>query len=309
MLKTLTLLSIIAASSLSAASFFPLDPGNTWTYRNSTTGRAFTVRVALPSVINGKTYFTLQGYVDSDVLVRTNEQNTLVYLDNNTNEEKPLVSFTPQDSFINAPYRTCDQESQTQQRRGTYNGPSGEFRDVVEVRFRSSCADAGTELEQFSENIGMLRRVEQSIAGPQQYDLVYASIGSMVVNALPTGLFSVTLDQVNGSDQLTAVLRLRLNGAPLKLSFPSSQEYDLALRDENGNTVWFWSADKSFLQAFHDKTIVTDLTIPVMFPRPGNPSATPQPVNYTLHAWLTTDGEVPAFAATVSVTIATPITK
>lgn len=305
-LAALTMLS----ASMPAADYFPLQPGNTWMYRNNATAAAFTVRVSTPAVIGGKVYYALQGYVGSTVMARLNEFNTLVFIDNDTNQERPLVGFTPMMAgWLDAPYRPCEQESQTQERRNAYSGPAGEFRDVLAVRFRSlNCADAGTQLEQFAENIGMLRRVDSSFAGPVQYDLVYARIGATVVNALPNGSLNVTLDQVNNSNTLTAVLRLHLhNTAPMKLHFPTSQEFDAVLVDESGNVVWKWSEGKFFTQALHDKDVSVEWTIPIQFQRPGTPSQAPQPKNYTLQAWLTTIGPAPQFAASVPVTIATPL--
>jgi hypothetical protein len=292
--------AIAAGSALPAANFFPLEPGNTWTYRNRLLGDGFTVRIGPPAVINGNIYYALQGYVGSDLMVRVDDHDNLVYLDNLTNDERILVWFGPADgrSWF-APYRTCDQESQTQEKRNTYNGPSGEFRNVLDVRFHSFCADAGTLVEQFAENIGMLRRVEESIAGPRQYDLVYARVGSMVLNALPTGLFSVTLDQPVSTDEAIAVLRLRLNGLPLKLAFSSAQEFEVVLRDEGGGTVWRWSDGRIFDQATHEQTIFTDWTVAVPVPRPS----TQGPKNYTLQAWLTTTGPLPPYVSTVPVTI------
>jgi hypothetical protein len=298
----------LAVASLSAANYFPLETGNTWTYRNNVTGQTFTVRVSLPVMVNDTVYYTLQGYVGSNIMVRVDEHDTLVYVDNETNQERPLISFVPfEGGWWNAPYRACEQESQTQEKRGAYDGPAGEFREVLNVRFRSfDCADAGTQLEQFSENIGMLRRIEQSFAGPQQYDLVYARIGKMVIDALPTGRFAVTLDQVNGSEAVIAVLRLRLNDQPIHLKFPTAQEFDIVLRDEEGKAVWTWSDGKFFDQAAHDRSVVSEWTIAVPMPRPGERAAKPEQKMYTLHAWLTTEGPAPGYAATVPVTIAAP---
>ncbi len=47
-------------------------------------------------------------------------------------------------------------------------------------------------------------------------------------------------------------LRLRLTNTSdkkLVLNFPSSQKFDFAARDKDGNEVWRWSADMSFAQA------------------------------------------------------------
>jgi hypothetical protein len=303
-LARLATVAALALPLLPAADFLPLETGNTWTYRNRVTGASFTMRVGVPVISGDKVYYSLQGYVRSNLLVRLDEQqNTLVYLDNDTNRERPLLSFTPmQGPWLDAPLRPCEQESQTQERRTAYSGPAGEFRDSLVVRFRSfSCADAGVEVEQFAENIGMLRRVEQSIAGPQQYDLVYARVGKMMMHALPAGLFSVTVDQANGSGQLTAVLRMRLNGAPLKLRFPTSQEYDVVLRDEAGQKLWAWSDGRFFSQADQERLYSGDWMTTVSIPLPPGIANT-QPRNYTVHAWLTTDAPA-RFAATTPVTV------
>ena len=59
LLPKLAVLAIAAGASLPAANFLPLEPGNTWTYRNRLLGDGFTVRVGLPAVINGNIYYAL----------------------------------------------------------------------------------------------------------------------------------------------------------------------------------------------------------------------------------------------------------
>src|SRR6478736_2602063 len=106
-LEKLILAAMLAVGSAHAATYFPLETGNTWTYRNNATGRAFTVRVSVPAIVNDKVYYTLQCYVGSNVLARIDEHNTLFYLDNDTNQERPLISFTAfNGGWLNAPYRS-----------------------------------------------------------------------------------------------------------------------------------------------------------------------------------------------------------
>ena len=305
-LARLATLAALALPLVSAADFFPLETGNTWTYRNRVSGSSFTVRVSLPFHIGGKVYYSLQGYIASNVLVRFDEQqNALIYLDPDTLQERPLVSYAPFESgWLDAPYRPCEQESQTQERRVNYSGRAGEFRDSLVVRYRAySCADAGTEVERFVENIGMVRRVQQSFFGPQQYDLVYARIGKMVIHGLPTGLFSVTVDYATGAPQMTVVLRMRLNGSPVKVRFPTAQEFDIVLRDENGQKLWAWSDGRFFAQTPVERVYGSEWTAAVVVPLPPS-IATTQPKTYTLHGWLTNEG-VSQFAATTQITIPT----
>ena len=63
MWKQLTGLLLMIPAALQAASYFPIEFGNSWTYRNNVTGRSFTVRVGTPVMTNDKVYYTLRGFV------------------------------------------------------------------------------------------------------------------------------------------------------------------------------------------------------------------------------------------------------
>jgi hypothetical protein len=173
----------------------------------------------------------------------------------------------------------------------------GPIEGVLEIRYRTStCADAGLDLEQYAENIGMVRRAVQTFAGPRNYDLVSATVGRTVLEAAPNGRFTVTLDGI-GPDTVTLVLKVQANAAePLTLEFPSGQEYDVSVRDASGQSVYTWSASRSFLQALHNVTVDREWSATVTIPRPPAGS-------YTVQAWLTTSGGTPAFAATVPLTL------
>ena len=74
------------------------------------------------------------------------------------------------------------QQGQAQARRIPYNGPGGSWEETLEIRYRTAqCNDAGLESEQYAENIGMVRRVVQSFTGPRAYELVYARVGSAII--------------------------------------------------------------------------------------------------------------------------------
>jgi hypothetical protein len=170
---------------------------------------------------------------------------------------------------------------------------------VLELRYRTiNCADAGVESEQYAENIGMLRRVEQSIAGPRQYDLIHAKVGGIVIDALPYARFSVSVDDRPASASLMATLRLQTNSTlTLKLQFSSGQEYDLMLRASDGKVIWTWSADRSFIESLHELSVNGEWSKSVALPRPDAGT-------YTLQAWLTTIGDSPQFATTVPLSVA-----
>lgn len=296
---------ILSSSALFSADLLPLVPGNTWTYREYATGHEFTVRVSTPVVTNDLVYYSLLGYAEEKLLVRMNERHNLVYLDEETGREALLTSFEPFDSgWWQAPFRTCEQEGQTAKNGAVHDGPAGPFSDVLDIRYRAySCGDADVESEQYAENIGMVRRVTASIAGPRVYNLVYAQVGSALIDTMPYGRFSVTVTPDSAPNMLTATLRLRTN-SPLGLTLPfaTAQEYEVQLVDAEGNVVWQWSDGLVFAEGAHSKTIFDQWSLTADIPKPNLSTGEPRVDKYTVRAWLTTEG-APGHAATAPITI------
>jgi hypothetical protein len=292
-------------ASLYAANYMPLAPGNKWTYQNSATGGSFTVEVGNTEVLlNDHVYNTLTGFTPAKLLVRINEFGNLVYWDSDLNQDLLLTSFEiAGGARFFARQRICPEEDgQVQDKPGVHDGPAGPWSALEITYITFNCADVGDVLEQYVDNIGMVRRVEQSFAGPRTYDLVYARVGSQVITAGNSGSFSVTVTPGHDSGTWDATLRVDLRGgSPLTLTFPSGQEYDLRLRDSDGTTLWTWSADKVFPQVVHQRDVSRySATVTVPFP----PSI-PEGVHvYTLEAWLTSEKDGPQFAA--AATIETP---
>lgn len=279
------------------ADFFPLQTGNTWTYREPATGETFTIRVGTPVMHGDAVFFSLNGYTPQRLLVRVDERGNLVYLDGD-DHEVGLTSFTPFEfGWWQAPARLCDTLGQTLEKRGSHAGPAGGFRDVLEVRYQViGCADAGEISEQYAENIGLVRRVVSSFAGPRTFDLVSARIGRQVIEGLPNGRCTLSLDDAPRAETLLVNLRIETYpSGPLLLRFPTGQEYEIVLRDPDGVIVYRWSDGQAFDQAFHDRTISGEWSIQVHVPRPAAGA-------YTVEAWLTTEG-VPRFSATAPFTV------
>jgi hypothetical protein len=303
-------LTLLSASSLFAAEFFPLQVGNTWTYRETTTGQEFKVRVGTPVFTNGQVYYSLSGYTNNRLLVRKNQYQNLVYLQEETGTDLLLASFEPFEggSWI-AWLRPCESDAITHVKRVVHDGPAGPIQDVLDVQYRNfGCADAGLNSEQYAENIGMVQRVVNTIAGPRRFDLVYARLGNLLIDASPHGRFSISLGGTTSDDSFQVTLRLQTNQSmPVRLAFPSAQEYDAVLRDADGNVVWKWSEGRAFAQIAHLQYATDEWTI--TFRAPRNPTNAPgdQANTYYLQAWLTTDS--PAFAATVPFSIGTAPAK
>ncbi|MFZ5785909.1 MAG: hypothetical protein ACOY3Y_05665 [Acidobacteriota bacterium] len=68
--------------------------------------------------------------------------------------------------------------------------PAGVFEDAIRLEFDSSCADAGILAEWFAPGVGLIRREENSIAGPVVSELVRATVGTA---SWPRGLYTTTL--------------------------------------------------------------------------------------------------------------------
>lgn len=290
------------ALPMAAADYLPLAAGNSWTYRDARTGQQFTIRAGTPEMHHGNAYYPLFGYAQQRLTVRINEAQALVHWDEERERDVPVVLFTPfEGGWWEAPYRECDQEAQTQEKPATHDGPAGPLPDVLDIRYRTfGCADVGTQREQFAANIGMVRRIESSIAGPRQFDLVSARIGKQTIETLPHGRFTVTVMDSGTPHDLTAVLRLQTGTAgDVRLRFDSGQEFDVMVRDQDGHALWTWSATRSFIQAQHERTVVGEWTVPVEIPRAVIP---PNTASITVEGWLTTAPR-PIFAAAAPVTL------
>lgn len=296
----------VLISSASAADYFPLQQGNVWAYRSAATGEQIIVSVGTPVMMNERVYYSLRGYAERPVLVRLNERKELLQVDEDTGREQLLISFVPlQGGRWEAPLRGCrEMLGQTFDNGAVHDGAAGPFLDVLEIDYQPiACADFGSEQEQYAPNIGMVRRITTTIAGPQTHDLIYARVGSIRIETTPHAAFSVSCERT-GLPAFTAILRLRTNSPhPMNLRFPSGQEFEVVLLDETGGAIWKWSDGKFFDQGEHEMTVSGEWAVPVQIPGSVFPGETPQPGAYTLRAWLTTAGPSPSFAATLPVTI------
>lgn len=281
---------------------FPLAPGNYWVYEDSETGSRFQVNVGYSQIyVNQHVYDVLIGYGGRNLWVRTNEAGDMVVWDEENEVEQLLLSFTPSGGLWFSSFgRACETEGQAQQERGRSDGPAGSW-SVVEIQYRTyRCSDTGDRLEQFAENIGMVRRDVDTIAGLRTFHLVEAQLGNLTILAKPTGSFAISA--VKGQRSWDVTLRVSLPPGPgLTLRFPSGQEFDAHLRNHEGEIIYTWSANQLFPQAPHEISFTRQWSASFQVPYP--PATTTVPEDYTLEAWLTTGVGEPDYAA---VTIVTP---
>lgn len=230
--------------------YFPIEPGNEWVYRNQR-GEVWTVRVGEPVEAGGRLYHTLDGYAPGPVAVRSNDAGDLVRWDDASGTEVVLTRF--EGKFASGA-GFCREEGEVQRDPERFPQPGQPLRALA-IRYRiSGCADAGIESELYGANLGLLRRVTQSIIGPVSYDLVRARVGAVTYNGAASGVVSVQLARagvarppVGQPLRISGAISVDVTGAgPLEVEFLSSQRFNVVLVSREGEHVWTWSADKLF---------------------------------------------------------------
>ena len=289
------------------ADFLPLQPGNQWVYRSS--GRiccdTMTLEVARTETFDGHVYSLVKGFRSGDAWLRVTENDDLVEWDPTQKAEKTWVKFRAAER---QPYETamdtCTASASVASRAANLDGPLGKFDWALAIDYKPKCADAGLEQEYYLPDVGLVRRVEQSIAGPVTWDLVYARVGGFSVFSAPEVAFGLSLDRAVYAPgaNLTARITLRNSQSePLRMVFSSGQTYDLVIRDGKGQEVWKWSTGRVFTMAL--RTVDFDrgeTNWPVVAPLTGLPAG-----EYIAEAWLVMVGQK-TWAASAPFRIAAP---
>lgn len=104
-----------------------------------------------------------------------------------------------------------------------------------------------------------------------------------------------------GPPQLLARFTLRnTTSDPIRLEFPTSQRYDLEIRNEAGEVVYRWSDGKAFLDVVNSEDFGPgERNYTVLVPLSGKDGSPMQPGRYTVEAWLST-GRLRTFVASVA---------
>lgn len=72
----------------------------------------------------------------------------------------------------------------------------------------------------------------------------------------PSGDLAATMEVDVGDAATTLRLHVtNISSEPVELEFSSGQRYDFAVTTEAGESLWTWSADKSFMQALQTETL------------------------------------------------------
>lgn len=286
-----------------AASYFPLQEKNTWVYRQKGGSDTLTVRVGTPlAAVNGQIYYSLSGYATERLWVREAENGNLYYYNDETGGEALLTSFEVVDrAWFNAPFRPCEQEGQPQQNRRETLRFGNVKGSALPVLYRSfGCADTGVESEEYVENIGMTQRVVTTFAGPRVYELVSARLGDLSITPAHSTRFQVEVEPIQtGQPRLSVTLRAVSNpNEPVRLVFPTSQDFEIVLRDEKGAEAYRWSNGQAFLPAIRERDLVGEMLFTTEVALNDVPSG-----RYTLEAWITAGESGRVFSAITAITI------
>jgi hypothetical protein len=289
----LAVLLLVAIGCL-PAQYFPLAVGNQWIYRLEEGPVKDVRQAAITGVeaVGGQEWYRYSGLFGETALIRMTSDNRLVARREDGGEAL-WADFAVAEGGV---YAVNVEECTAGRARVESRREEAEL-----VRFRwqggfrvayagSQCADAGITSDLYLPGLGLAERVFNSISGPRRYRAVYARIGNATVLAGPELAFRLSLDQAEYRQE--AVIRLRITldngtGKPLMLAFPSAQTYDFSIRNAAGESVYTWSADKRFAALYRE------------VPFEGETNWTEQhslrlrPGEYTLAAWLTTDGGTP----------------
>lgn len=263
-MKSVILTLLAAASMLSAADFFPLSPGNSWTLRSD---RGATLEIKVNQTLlqsNDQTYYRLTNYRSEGTWLRLDEAGELHWLDLGAETTELLTRFDASRGTYTTRLGACNQSAKVSEKRVPWGAP-GQQLPALHIEYQGGCPDNAISEELYLENIGLVRRTVTTFAGPVTYDLKQARVGNMLYQ-MGTGVtFDVSVPsrriQSEAGEAVTSVtLRLATHSSdPVRLLYASSQQYDFRLLTPTGDLVWQWSRGRAFLPSVTEDQ-VTDRT-------------------------------------------------
>jgi hypothetical protein len=284
--------------------YFPLAVGNQWVYRSSSIVPLdpLVIEVTGTQTFDGRPYYRVQGFPGGAVFLRHTDVGTLVAYNQTARREEMWVAFgSPEGTPFDSAMDQCSPRGVVASRSARYRGPLGEFDNGLRITYPpAACADAGLTADTFLPGVGLVERRQTSFAGEIVFELIYARLGRTTAVGEQELTFSLTLDRAvyligrqaaRVPVTLTARLTLRSTlDQAVRLTYPSGQSFDLAIRNEKGEEVYRWSNGRAFTQALRqeefgpgERNYVTVVPLAV--------SGVPLPAGrYTAEGWLTVDG-------------------
>ena len=260
-MKQKLILALWFPAAVFAQDYFPLQTGNQWIYRVSggpsgvRVPTTFITEITSTRTLEGKEYFQLEGLPSGTLLLRRNEAGTLVFFSERDRAEHNWVAF---EATTGEAFRTeidpCNTTAVIQSKNAELHGAIGDFREgALRVGYGPiQCADAGLIAETFLPYVGLAQRRMSNIAGEVVWDLIYTRLGRFTSFSESDRSFQVSLNGVRFAPDEPITVRMALHGAtatPWELTFPSGQDFDIVIRNSNGEEVYRWSEGRFFTQA------------------------------------------------------------
>lgn len=114
--------------------------------------------------------------------------------------------------------------------------------------------------------------------------------------------FGQSVDAFSQGEAVHMQLSLKNNAASERtLNFSSSQQYDLEVRDAEGEQVWRWSDDRAFLQMLTELSLAPNQTHKVeeVWDQSSSSGAAVPPGRYTVKGYFLGVDEKPAETLTI----------
>ncbi len=285
---------LVATAAFAQPDYLPLQAGNQWIYRSSA-GDLMTLEVKRSAEFGGRLYYVLQGLPDGDHWLRRDENGSVLAYDPDRGQEQLWYAFL---NPVGQPYQTFLPSSNgsavVSSTKAIYWGPIGWYNWALEIQYPGTF-QVGFYRELFLPYVGLIWR-EQAAGGPAMltWDLIYARLGGVTYVSEQNVSFGLTLDRrvYPASAEMVARLTLRNSSwEPLQLQFPTSQTFDLVVRDEKGDIVYRWSDGKTILPLMHVVAFgYGENNFAILVPLTAK-TGTPLPAGkYVAEAWLTTSG-------------------
>lgn len=291
--------SCLLVSSLAPAQdYFPLQVGNQWVYRTTGTApeRKLALEINAVREIDGNTYYRLAGLPSGAYWLRMSPDGALLAYDETAKADRTWYLFqAAENETWETSIPSCCGKASIVSKTAAFNGPLGQLNNALEITY-PGVFQVGIVREQFLPSIGLAFR-EENIGGPGvlRHELVYARIAGNNVYSAAEVSFRLALDNNTYSPAARLNARLTLANRQnelIRLTFPSAQRYDLAIRDAAGKEVYRWSEGKAFAQIFGSIAVGGEMHYLVSVPLGGL-----APGDYSVEAWLATAGE-PQWKAT-----------
>jgi hypothetical protein len=259
---------------LTRMNYFPLETGNQWVYSDGRNSYAVEVTQETTES-NGRTYYQITGFFQNDpAKVRKLRRDYLGQVWEYNPRGEDFLWYRLSGVMVAA------WEFQSGQEISCVTGSSlsarstgdpiqvaaGNFSRIIRVEFKSRCADGGILEDYFAPGMGLIKRVNNSIAGPRNFELISARVGSQL---FPQSVYGaqISIDKPvyfnnrmppvsNPAPTLIAQLSLHNDSdTPVELAFSSSQRYEWVIRDRVGKELWRWSEGLGFLQVLGQETL------------------------------------------------------